>query len=284
MALTRSLVTFLILVVTLAIPASLAQARGATEHGVIKPMPGATLADSLSKTLDFSSYEFRITQGSKTVMLLREGKYWFLKYEILKADGKLDKSVSAVEIVENYKNAAREKGGKVHYDKNKKLTFSLPREDGGTTWAHLQASDGRYDIHIVDVAGMTQQLNFGAEEMALELDALGSIKVYGIHFDVDSDKLILGSEKVLIELVKLLKNNPGLRVEISGHTDNTGSAAHNLDLSKRRASTVAAFLEMYGVDPGRMVSKGYGEDNPVSPNDTEDGRALNRRVELKKLN
>ena len=77
-------------------------------------------------------------------------------------------------------------------------------------------------------------------------------------------------------MVKLMKNNPDLKIEIGGHTDDMGSAEHNLDLSGRRAETVIKFLLTYGVLSAQMAPKGYGEDKPVAPNDTDEGRALKK--------
>ena len=81
-----------------------------------------------------------------------------------------------------------------------------------------------------------------------------------------------------------MKGSQDLKIEIQGHTDNTGSAENNLDLSKRRAETVKAFLLTYGIGSPRMVPRGYGEEKSIAPNDTEESRALNRRVELVRLN
>jgi outer membrane protein OmpA-like peptidoglycan-associated protein len=84
-------------------------------------------------------------------------------------------------------------------------------------------------------------------------------------------------------VVKLLKAHPDLEVEIQGHTDSTGSADHNLDLSRRRADTVKAYLQLYGISAGRLKTTGLGESRPVGDNATEEGRALNRRVELHRV-
>ena len=86
-----------------------------------------------------------------------------------------------------------------------------------------------------------------------------------------------------MEIVKLLKGYPDLRIEIQGHTDSQGRKDYNLKLSERRAQTVKSFLIIYGIDASRMTTKGYGPDKPVASNETDEGRALNRRVELKKL-
>ena len=84
------------------------------------------------------------------------------------------------------------------------------------------------------------------------------------------------------KFAKFLKENPNIKVEIQGHTDNTGSEEYNLKLSQRRAEAVRKVLiEKYGISPDRVIAKGYGESMPIAPNDTEEGRAKNRRVVAK---
>jgi outer membrane protein OmpA-like peptidoglycan-associated protein len=78
-----------------------------------------------------------------------------------------------------------------------------------------------------------------------------------------------------------LNQNPKLNIEIAGYTDNLGIAEINKNLSKRRANTVMIHLIKKGVKAGRLTTKGYGEKDPIAANDTADGRATNRRVELK---
>jgi outer membrane protein OmpA-like peptidoglycan-associated protein len=92
------------------------------------------------------------------------------------------------------------------------------------------------------------------------------------------------SGATLTEVANLLKAQPGLRVEVGGHTDNTGEKAHNMELSKARAeAVVAALVSQHGIDPKRLVAKGYGASKPVADNDSTAGKAKNRRVELRKL-
>ena len=85
---------------------------------------------------------------------------------------------------------------------------------------------------------------------------------------------------VLDEIVTVLGKNPSMKVEIQGHTDNRGAAAYNLSLSQRRARAVMNYLTSQGVDSQRLTSDGYGPNNPIADNDSELGRAKNRRVEL----
>jgi OOP family OmpA-OmpF porin len=158
----------------------------------------------------------------------------------------------------------------------------VPLTEGGTSWVHLHTWNDYYELTIVDEEGFKKQLTFSAREMKEKLDQEGHVAIYGIHFDFDKADLKVGSEKVLTEMVKLMKDNLDLAVEIQGHTDNVGGQDYNLDLSEKRAQTVKAFLSLYGVETNRMTVKGYGFGQPVASNDTEEGRALNRRVELKK--
>jgi len=123
-----------------------------------------------------------------------------------------------------------------------------------------------------------------AADIAEALTTKGSIDLYGIFFDVDKTDIKPESSKTLDEVASLLKIDRSLKLEISGHTDNTGTAEHNMTLSEGRAHAVVdALVKKFGIDAARLEAKGYGDTKPVASNDTEEGRAKNRRVELKKL-
>lgn len=110
-----------------------------------------------------------------------------------------------------------------------------------------------------------------------------SIVLKNIFFATDSASLENESFVELNKILQFMKDNSSIKIEISGHTDNTGSAAHNLDLSMRRAKSVVNYLVSKGVDSKRVFFKGYGETRPVASNDNEAGKALNRRTEFKIL-
>jgi OmpA-OmpF porin, OOP family len=111
----------------------------------------------------------------------------------------------------------------------------------------------------------------------------GKYVTHGIYFDTDSDVLKPESAPVIKEISTALYKNPSMKVEIDGYTDSTGDAAHNLDLSKRRAKAVMTVLvSQFGIDASRLTSNGFGAANPIASNDTPDGRAQNRRVEFVK--
>ncbi len=139
-------------------------------------------------------------------------------------------------------------------------------------------------VELILVAPQAMEQNMtllNAAEMSKSLADSGKVVLYGINFDTDKDTLRPDSEPTLKEIAKLLADDPSLNVRVVGHTDNQGKADYNLDLSRRRAATVVRELtSKYGVAAQRLDSFGCGLYAPVSSNDSEDGRAKNRRVEL----
>ncbi|HEY6256074.1 MAG TPA: OmpA family protein [Xanthobacteraceae bacterium] len=140
-------------------------------------------------------------------------------------------------------------------------------------------------VDVISSGQATQRIvEVKASDMAKALTDTGKIDIYGIYFDTDRTDLKPESKSTLEEVAKLLKADPSLKLEVAGHTDNTGAAAHNMQLSAGRAAAVVnALVTTYGVDRSRLRANGYGDSRPVAPNDTEQNRAKNRRVELRKL-
>lgn len=101
-----------------------------------------------------------------------------------------------------------------------------------------------------------------------------------VLFDFDRAVIKPSAAGPLDEVIRILKENPGLRVSLEGHTDSVGTAAYNMGLSVRRADAVKRYMIEKGIDAGRLVTKGYGLTKPVASNQTKDGRAQNRRVEI----
>lgn len=114
------------------------------------------------------------------------------------------------------------------------------------------------------------------------LQEIGAVRLYGIHFEHDSDVPKPSATPALTRLLAALESAPGLNIVIEGHTDADGSEAYNLDLSQRRAASVVRWLTERGIDAARLLPEGKGEAQPVASNDTADGKALNRRVELRR--
>ncbi len=109
-----------------------------------------------------------------------------------------------------------------------------------------------------------------------------SLTLEGVNFLNDSAELTPGSRRVLNRVANSLKEWSEVDVEIEGHTDSVADDAYNMDLSQRRAESVRAYLITRGIAPSRLTARGYGETRPVASNDTPEGRAHNRRVELRK--
>jgi outer membrane protein OmpA-like peptidoglycan-associated protein len=102
----------------------------------------------------------------------------------------------------------------------------------------------------------------------------------GVHFDFNKVKIRPGDAAVLDEAAETFKDHPSLVVNVNGYCDAIGSVAYNLKLSDRRANAVAKYLEKRGVPESHLIPRGYGKSDPVANNDTDEGRAQNRRVEL----
>ncbi len=121
--------------------------------------------------------------------------------------------------------------------------------------------------------------------IALEKAKEGSIVVLNnIFFDVDKYDLQDRSKSELQKIIRFLTENPQLRIEISGHTDNSGSAVYNRELSEKRARSVFKYLTQSSINSKRLSIKGYGPDQPIASNETEEGRQQNRRIEFKVMN
>ncbi len=114
-----------------------------------------------------------------------------------------------------------------------------------------------------------------------ELKGCGSLPAHDLVFETNSDKLKGTDWPILGAVAALLKQETGLKIEIAGHTDSTGDAETNKDLSRRRAESVKKVLvEKYGAAGSQISFKGWGAEQPLAANDTDEGRALNRRVEI----
>jgi OOP family OmpA-OmpF porin len=138
------------------------------------------------------------------------------------------------------------------------------------------------ELIVVAPQQMEQKMTFvSAGEMSKALAASGRIALYGLYFDTDKDLIRSDSQPTLEQIAQLLNSHPQLRIHIVGHTDNQGTAEHNLDLSRRRAANVVRELTgKYAITASRLDSFGAGWYSPVASNDSEEGRSKNRRVEL----
>ena len=137
-------------------------------------------------------------------------------------------------------------------------------------------------VDLVDTRPMEEKMvQVSAAEMQQRIETTGRVALYGIYFDFNKAEVKPESDPALTEIASLLKANPALKVLVVGHTDNVGDLAFNKDLSERRAAAVAAALtKRHGIEASRLTPLGASFMAPVATNRTEEGRALNRRVEL----
>jgi len=124
---------------------------------------------------------------------------------------------------------------------------------------------------------------YSKEGMEQALATKHHYDLYGIHFDFDKAVIQPDSNGLLDDMTTSLKHFPKWRLEITGHTDSTGDAAYNEELSMNRANAIKQALVERGIDGARLETLGMGEKQPVASNDTPEGQALNRRVELVRL-
>ncbi len=129
-----------------------------------------------------------------------------------------------------------------------------------------------------------QDIKAVTRDIELEPIESGSVSILNnIFFETDKYELKEKSKTELNNVIRFLEQNPDVKIEISGHTDDVGTATYNMNLSRRRAESVYQYLINQGVDDNRLNSSGYGQTNPAFPNDSEENRARNRRIEFKVL-
>jgi outer membrane protein OmpA-like peptidoglycan-associated protein len=224
----------------------------------------------------FDAYEFQLKEGTQSV----EGRHLHYSYSFDEAAGNMP---STLQIVRNYEAAARRIGGQVLWDDVRRATIKISR-NGQETWAFLEVfNEGRlYELHIVERGQMKQDVVADAAALGSGLKEAGHVEVPGIFFDFGKAEIKPESETALNEVVKLLRANAAWKVWVVGHTDNVGTVESNLTLSGARSAAVVKALTQKGIAAGRLAAHGAGPFAPVAANDTDDGRARNRRVELVK--
>lgn len=148
---------------------------------------------------------------------------------------------------------------------------------------NIQSNSAQGTIFIIELKNLEQTIKkYTASEMQNKIDKTGKA-ILNINFDTDKATLKTDGQKVVDEILVLLNANKNLKLSIEGHTDNTGSATRNKQLSTERANTVMYALAGKGIDIKRLKATGYGSEKPLKPNDTEDNKTHNRRVELVKF-
>jgi outer membrane protein OmpA-like peptidoglycan-associated protein len=286
--------------------------EGSKDHPLISRYPGSYIAKYLTKTFDEFSLPLGPVDEENTITKNQhlEGKITRIVY--VAPAGR-----SVLEVFRNYQAALRKGGFEtlfscgpqgcgstianayansgdsadywgpehgIHY-----ISAKLARPEGDVYVSLLiddQGGDSRAnaELYVIEVKPMESDLiTVNAASLASDIHRTGHASVYGIYFDTGKADVKPASDATLNEIAKLLRGDPNLKLYVVGHTDNQGALDLNMDLSRRRAESVlAALTTKYAVPASRLKAYGCGPYSPVASNESEDGRAKNRRVELVK--
>ena len=273
----KKIATLLMGLLFLAIPATAAKPDkpGCVDHPLFPTrLPEYRLHDCFTR--EFDKYEFFTTKGPKH---REEGRFTFLIYQI--DDRKNEQSGLA--MVRNYENAIKKIGGTIVASDPDRWVNGKVTVDGKEIWVQAEKGNGGMWLRIIEKQEMQQHIVADAASFGNDLKATGHAAVYGILFDTGKSAIKPESEQAIGEIAKLLKADAGLKVFVVGHTDAVGGVDANLKLSQARAEAVVqALVSDHGIAAARLLAHGGGPFAPVAPNDTEEGRAKNRRVELVK--
>jgi len=245
-------------------------AKGCKDSPLINRFAGSTIIDC--KQLENELYDFKMGSGKPDKRI--EGKYFHITY-------RYPSSASKSQVLRDLKSAVLTAGYTMDFDTGDDGDFYVHH---GKTWIYVGVSRGNwYEEVFVTEPGPNQEVVATVTALEGGLKASGHIAVNGILFDTGKADVKPESAPALQEVAKMLKQNPTLKVYVVGHTDNAGVLTANIDLSKRRAAAIVLSLTgQYGVPAAQLQAYGDGPYAPIASNDSESGRALNRRVELVK--
>jgi len=248
-------------------------AKGSKDHPLLSRMPDCFIYQYRDK--DFEVHKFP-DKDKKWIPV--EGHYYYIKYFLNKGAAK----PGELKVVRNIQNALAKVGGKV-LNENRHSSTIMIQKDGKETWVEVKPFAAGYELFIVEKEAMKQEVVADATAMGNDISSTGHVLVYGIYFDTGKSEVKPESEAALSEIAKLLKSEGALELYVVGHTDSAGAFESNMKLSKDRAEAVVRVLSgKYAIAVARLKPHGVASLSPVTSNDTEEGRAKNRRVELVK--
>ena len=209
---------------------------------------------------------------------LHKGKFWNISFERTTDDSKSCRYA----IPHDYKNNLLQLGATILEDEDNTVQFRLER-DGAVNIIKFGADSNRFSIQIIQEEVFKQSLVLSPDAIKSELDQNGKVTLDGIYFDFNKATLKVESNKAILSTVALMQRYPDLVLAVHGHTDSKGSDTYNMTLSAERAASVRNAIISHSIENTRLQSQGFGESKPIASNDTDDGRAENRRVELHKV-
>lgn len=239
---------------------------GIADHNLFPRMKGFKLVE-----YDFTepaTYRFYDESGKEMII---SGRLLYYYYES-------DADVAPAKILAAVPALAKEKGAKYCNHDGDKICL-LVQQENVEVWADLSAGDFYYTLRIIERAEVKQEVS--AESIRTDLAEKGETVLY-TRFSYRGDQIQPYSLPAVMALAEVLKSGPDLNVEIIGHTDSEGSELENRQISLDRAMSIAAELVKAGIARERITCTGMGEGVPVADTETPDGKALNRRVVIKK--
>lgn len=194
-------------------------------------------------------------------------------------DGKVSK-----EELDKFKENAKylgEEGSQDYWNEPVKV-YVIRRTAGDDIYIQFSGNNASGAIEMVQKTPFKQTITkITSEQISKDLAEKGK-SILHINFDTDKSTLKADGLDAVAQIAHVLQADKSLKIDINGYTDNSGTSSHNLQLSKDRAATVLKTLTDAGIDKNRLTSNGYGAEKPIAGNDSEEGKAENRRVELVK--
>ncbi|MEA2110576.1 MAG: OmpA family protein [Campylobacterota bacterium] len=209
---------------------------------------------------------------------IHKGKFWKLDFR----NSGTDKNSHRYAIAHDYKAKILELDATILKDEDNNILFRL-EHNNAINYIYLSVYNKTFSLTIIEEEAFKQSLILTPDAIKAELDKTGKITLDGIFFDFNKATLKPESKKAILSAVALMQRYGDLVLLVHGHTDNKGSDTYNHKLSKERAASVRKAIITEGIESSRLQSQGYGEEKPIASNETEEGRAQNRRVELHKV-
>jgi len=237
---------------------------GSKDHPMFNRISGFYISDYVAE--DFGTHEFYYENDQYVNV---EGKKTYIYYEC-------DCEDAPLKIIRNFSNAAKKIGGTSFEYTDHTATISI-KQGNKETWVEVWATPETYSLTIIEKGEVEQEIN--ANAILKELNETGKAILY-INFDSGKSTIKKESMPIVEQIIEMMNQAKDIKLSIEGHTDSDGSNESNLKLSEARAKAVVDAIVKKGIEKSRLSSAGFGEEKPIAPNDTEEGKAKNRRVEL----
>jgi outer membrane protein OmpA-like peptidoglycan-associated protein len=281
---------------------------GSHDHPLVSRYPGSHIITYVAK--DFDEYVLPLGPpiSNKTPLTFKKSK--LLQGKITRIGYAVTTDTSVFKIFKNYENAIKKSGFETLFTCNNdscgdtlkwqdffvdKQIFAFRSQRVLSAHKKIQDKDVYLLVYVGDqsrrnVVGLdvievkameSGMVEINADSLFQKLQSEGKVALYGINFEVDKATLLPQSNKTIKAIAEVLRKDKNLRIYVVGHTDDSGSNNHNMQLSKQRAQAVAEeLINKFKINSSRILPQGVGPYAPVANNATDKGRALNRRVEI----